>query len=211
MFKYEYTAFKQRRIDAFFDYTGQKFVNILSFIASRPLYFQVLKIRLKKLYRKFRYFFFRNGVKREIRRFFFKCQIVFFHVEKLCGIVRLRIIFAFYCSKWKLQWFYCWIYLKFSTIYLFFYWLVANIQHYAYSFWIEFSFWFKQLWILFFWPISFSYRHLVRIFKSWKKVVIDHDLDMEYTKPKHKKKLTPVELKKFKEHLNLDQKKAMKK
>jgi hypothetical protein len=34
---------------------------------------------------------------------------------------------------------------------------------------------------------------------------------MEYTKPKHKKKLTPAELKKFKEHLNLDQKKSLKK
>jgi len=99
MFKYEYRAFKQRRIDAFVDYIGQKFVQILSFIASRPLYYQVSKIRLKKLYRKFRYFFLKGTLKREIWRFFFKCKIVFIHVQKLGGIARLRIIFAFYCLK----------------------------------------------------------------------------------------------------------------
>jgi hypothetical protein len=99
MFKYEYRAFKKRSVDNFVDYVNQILRRTLSFISSRPLYYQVSKIRLKKLYRRIRYFFFKGALKREIRRFCLQCKIIFIWIQKLCGIVRLRIIFSLYCLK----------------------------------------------------------------------------------------------------------------
>jgi len=212
MFKYEYRDFKHICIYRFTNYIRWKFKNFMSFIASRPLYYQVSKMRLKKLYRKIRYFFLKGALKREFRRFIFKCKIIFIWIQKLCGFMRLRIIFNIYNLKWKFQWFYCWIFLKCGEVYLFFCYYIYLVKYYSYSFWIDFSFWFWELayflgWI--FAPLMFCYKHLIRIFKSSKKVIIDKDLDMIYIKPKDKKKLTPEELKKFKEHLNLDKKRGI--